>query len=235
MPTPGAGEILVKVAAAGVNRPDVHAAQGTLSAAQGRDRYSRASKSPAKWSRAAPDVTRWKDRRQGDARSWSAAATPNIASRMRAHALPVPAGAVAGRGRGDPRDVLHRLAEHVRARPPSSRGETLLVHGGSSGIGTTAISWPRRSAPASSPPPARRKNARPAAKLGADVAVNYKTEDFVAATKKATGGKRRRPHPRHGRRRLHRSQLRRSRRRRAHRAGRVHRQRRKATVEFRAV
>ena len=60
MPAPGPGEILVKVAAAGVNRPDVRAAPGHLSAAEGRDRYSRASRSPAKSSRSAPDVKRWK-------------------------------------------------------------------------------------------------------------------------------------------------------------------------------
>ena len=49
------------------------------------------------------------------------------------------------------------------------------------------FSSPKPSAPASSRPRDRRKNARLACKLGADVAVNYKTDDFVAATKKATG------------------------------------------------
>ena len=69
-----------------------------------------------------------------------------------------------------------------------SSGETLLVHGGSSGIGTTAIQLgkafgARVACTAGSP----RKLAR-CRELGADVAINYREEDFVAALRDATGG-----------------------------------------------
>ena len=60
VPQPGAGEILVKVAAAGVNRPDVMQRQGLLSAAERRAAIFRASRSPAKSWRSATASTRWK-------------------------------------------------------------------------------------------------------------------------------------------------------------------------------
>ena len=122
------------------------------------------------------------------ARSWSAAATRNIASltkatrcRCRPALSMIEAAAIPEtfftcwqnmfmRAAFRPRRLGAGAWRHVRASaPPRS-------------------CWPRRSAPRSSPPRARRRNATAAKKLGADVAVNYKTEDFVAATKQATGG-----------------------------------------------
>jgi NADPH2:quinone reductase len=81
--------------------------------------------------------------------------------------------------------VWHNAFERGRL----SAGETLLVHGGSSGIGTTAIQLAkafgaRVIATAGSP-----EKCAACRELGADVAVNYKAEDFVAATKKATDGR----------------------------------------------
>ena len=61
---------------------------------------------------------------------------------------------------------------------------------------------PARRAPACSPPPAPRRSAAPAATLGAELAINYREADFVAAVREATGGRGRRRDPRHGRRRL---------------------------------
>jgi NADPH2:quinone reductase len=65
-------------------------------------------------------------------------------------------------------------------------GETLLVHGGSSGIGTTAIQLAKAFGARVITTAGSSEKCDACRKLGADVAVNYKTEDFVAATKAAT-------------------------------------------------
>ena len=68
-------------------------------------------------------------------------------------------------------------------------GETLLVHGGSSGIGTAAIQLAKAFGARVITTAGSQEKCEACRKLGADVAVNYKTEDFVAATKAATGDK----------------------------------------------
>jgi NADPH2:quinone reductase len=67
------------------------------------------------------------------------------------------------------------------------RGETLLIHGGSSGIGTSAIQLAKAFGARVITTAGSPEKCDACRKLGADVAVNYKTEDFVAATKTATG------------------------------------------------
>ena len=66
---------------------------------------------------------------------------------------------------------------------------TLLLHGGTSGIGTTAIQLAKAYGATVITTAGSPEKCEAARKLGADLAINYKTEDFVAATKKATGGK----------------------------------------------
>ena len=68
-------------------------------------------------------------------------------------------------------------------------GETLLVHGGTSGIGTTAIQLAKAFGASVITTAGSDEKCAACRKLGADVAINYKTEDFVAATKAATDGK----------------------------------------------
>jgi NADPH2:quinone reductase len=69
------------------------------------------------------------------------------------------------------------------------RGETLLIHGGSSGIGTAAIQLAKAFGAHVITTAGSAEKCDACRKLGADVAVNYRTEDFVAATKTATGDK----------------------------------------------
>jgi NADPH2:quinone reductase len=66
-------------------------------------------------------------------------------------------------------------------------GETLLVHGGTSGIGTTAIMLGKAFGARVIVTAGSEEKCEACRKLGADVAINYKTQDFVAETKKATG------------------------------------------------
>jgi NADPH2:quinone reductase len=68
-------------------------------------------------------------------------------------------------------------------------GETILVHGGSSGIGTAAIQLAKNFGARVFVTAGSGDKCDACRKLGADLAINYKTQDFVAETKKATGDK----------------------------------------------
>ena len=112
--------------------------------------------------------------------------------------------------------VWHNVFERGGLQP----GETLLVHGGSSGIGTTAIQLAMPSAPCVIATAGSEEKCDACRRLGADLADQLPREDFVAAVKEATGGSGADVDPRHGRRRLRRAQLRGCRRRRPHRPDR---------------
>jgi NADPH2:quinone reductase len=80
--------------------------------------------------------------------------------------------------------VWHNVFERGALKP----GETLLIHGGSSGIGTMAIQLAKALGSKVIVTVGSKDKADACLKLGADHAINYKTEDFVEATKKATDG-----------------------------------------------
>jgi NADPH2:quinone reductase len=104
------------------------------------------------------------------------------------HALPIPPGLTAVEAAAVPETfftVWHNTFERGRLRT----GETLLVHGGSSGIGTTAIQLAKAFGARVVTTAGSDEKCAACRRLGADVAVNYKSEDFVAATKAATDGK----------------------------------------------
>ena len=138
VPTPGAGEILAeKVAAAGVNRPGVMQRLGLYPPPKGAPDIP-GLEIAGTVAACGPGVARWTVGDQvtslvvGGGYAGTALA-------VEGHALPIPPGLTGRRGRRDPETLLHRLAQRVRARRASRAGETLLVHGGSSGIGTAAI------------------------------------------------------------------------------------------------
>jgi len=81
--------------------------------------------------------------------------------------------------------VWHNVFERGRL----TAGETLLVHGGSSGIGTTAIQLAKAFGARVIVTAGSKEKCEACRRLGADAAINYKSEDFVTATKAATGGK----------------------------------------------
>ena len=81
--------------------------------------------------------------------------------------------------------VWHNVFE----RGALKAGETVLIHGGSSGIGTTAIMLAKQFGAKVIVTAGSPEKCEACRKLGADVAVDYNKEDFVAATKQATGGK----------------------------------------------
>jgi NADPH:quinone reductase len=86
-------------------------------------------------------------------------------------------------------ETFFTVWHNVFERGQLKAGETLLVHGGSSGIGTTAIQLAKQFGAKVIATAGSEEKCAACRELGADTAVNYKTEDFVAATKAATGDK----------------------------------------------
>src|SRR5499426_490303 len=186
VPRPGAGEILVEVKAAGVNRPDVMQRMGLYPPPPG------ASDIPGleiAGTVTAVDgaVKRWK---VGD-RVTALVAGGGYAQFCPVHesnALPLPHGTNDVEAAAIP-ETFFTVWHNAFERGALKSGETLLVHGGSSGIGTTAIQLAKAFGARVITTAGSPEKCEACRKLGADVCVNYKNEDFVAATKDATGGK----------------------------------------------
>ncbi|HEY1475106.1 MAG TPA: NAD(P)H-quinone oxidoreductase [Pseudolabrys sp.] len=185
VPTPGTAEILVKVAAAGVNRPDVMQRQGLYPPPPGAPDIP-GLEIAGEVVALGPDVKRWK---VGD-RVMALVVGGGYAEYCLAHeshALPL-SGVSMVEAAAVPETfftVWHNMVE----RGGLKRGDTFLVHGGTSGIGTTAIQLAKALGARVIATAGSAEKCDACRKLGADVAVNYKTEDFVAATKAATGDK----------------------------------------------
>jgi putative PIG3 family NAD(P)H quinone oxidoreductase len=185
VPSPGPNEILVKVAAAGVNRPDVAQRSGAYPPPPG------ASDLPGleiagEVVAVGTGATRHK---LGDkvmslvagggyaqyciAQDAQAMAVPSSLSMKEAGAIP---------------ETLMTVWHNVFERGALKPGETLLIHGGSSGIGTMAIQLAKAFGSKVIVTVGSKEKADACLKLGADHAINYKTEDFVAEVKTVTNG-----------------------------------------------
>jgi NADPH2:quinone reductase len=186
LPPLAADEVLVKVAAAGVNRPDGMQRQGRYpppSGATDIPGLEIAGEVVALGS----GVRRW---RVGD-QVMALVVGGGYAEYCPAHeshALALPRGLGLIEAAAIPETfftVWHNAFERGRLKS----GETLLVHGGSSGIGTAAIQLAKAFGARVVTTAGSAEKCAACRQLGADVAVNYKAEDFVAATKAATDGK----------------------------------------------
>ena len=184
-PVPGPGEVVIEVAASGVNRADLMQREGRYPPPPGAPPYPGLECSGRVRS-VGDGVTGW---RAGD-EVCALLAGGGYAEQVVVPAgqlLPVPAGVDVTEAAAFPETACTVYANVFQLAGLTS-GETLLVHGGSSGIGTMAIQLgkafgARVACTAGSP----EKLAR-CRELGADVAINYREEDFVAALLDATGG-----------------------------------------------
>jgi NADPH2:quinone reductase len=185
VPTPGDGEILVKVAAAGVNRPDVMQRMGLYPPPPGAPDIPGLEIAGEVVALGA-NVKRWK---LGD-RVMALVVGGGYAEYCLAHeshALPV--GNLSMIEAAAIPETFFTVWHNTFERGGLKRGETLLIHGGSSGIGTAAIQLAKAFGARVITTAGSPEKCDACRKLGADVAVNYKTEDFVSATKTATGDK----------------------------------------------
>jgi NADPH2:quinone reductase len=186
LPQPGAGEVLIKIAAAGVNRPDVVQRQGFYPPPKGATDIPGLEIAGEVVALGA-GVTRWQP---GD-KVMALVIGGGYAEYCPAHeshCLPIPAGLSLIEAAAIP-ETFFTVWHNVFERGHLKAGETLLVHGGSSGIGTTAIQLAKAFGAKVITTAGSAEKCAACRKLGADVAVNYRTEDFVAATKAATDGK----------------------------------------------
>jgi putative PIG3 family NAD(P)H quinone oxidoreductase len=185
VPVPGPGEILVKVMAAGVNRPDVAQRSGAYPPPPG------ASDLPGL--EIAGEVVALgagaTKHKLGD-KVMSLVAGGGYAQyciAQDAQAMAVPASLSIQEAGAIPETLMtvwHNVFERGALKP----GETLLIHGGSSGIGTMAIQLAKAFGSKVIVTVGSQDKVDACLKLGADRAINYKTEDFVAETKAATDG-----------------------------------------------
>jgi NADPH2:quinone reductase len=185
VPTPGEGEMLVKVAAAGVNRPDVMQRQGLYPPPPGAPDIP-GLEIAGEVAALGPGVKRWK---LGD-RVMALVIGGGYGEYCLAHgshALPV-SGLTMVEAAAIP-ETFFTVWHNAFERGGLKSGETLLVHGGSSGIGTTAIQLAKALGSRVITTAGTEEKCAACRKLGADVAINYKRQDFVAETKQATGDK----------------------------------------------
>jgi putative PIG3 family NAD(P)H quinone oxidoreductase len=180
------GEVLVKVKAAGVNRPDVMQRQGLYPPPAGATDIP-GLEIAGEVVALGPGATRWK---LGD-EVMALVVGGGYAEYCPAHeihALPLPRGLTPIEAAAIPETfftVWHNAFERGRLRA----GETLLIHGGSSGIGTAAIQLAKAFGARVVTTAGSAEKCDACRRLGADATVNYKAQDFVAATKAATDGK----------------------------------------------
>jgi NADPH:quinone reductase len=180
------GEVLVKVKAAGVNRPDVMQRQGLYPPPAGATDIP-GLEIAGEVVALGPGAARWK---LGDEvmALVVGGGYAEYCPAHESHALPLPRGLTPIEAAAIPETfftVWHNAFERGRLRA----GETLLVHGGSSGIGTAAIQLAKAFGARVVTTAGSAEKCDACRQLGADVAVNYKAQDFVAATKAATDGK----------------------------------------------
>ena len=186
VPAPGEGEILVKVAAAGINRPDVMQRQGLYPAPPGAPDIPGLEIAGTVVA-LGQDTARWS---VGD-RVTALVPGGGYAEFCAAHgsnALPIPDELDFAEAAALP-ETFFTVWSNVFDRGGLQPGETFLVHGGSSGIGTTAIQLAKAfdaTVIATAGSDAKCDACR---ELGADLAINYQTTDFVAAVKNFTTGK----------------------------------------------
>jgi NADPH:quinone reductase len=185
-PVAAAGEILIDVAAAGVNRPDLIQRLGKYPPPPGASDIPGLEVAGVV-AALGNGVTGWSI---GDP-ICALVAGGGYASRAAVpheQCLPIPKGLTAIQAAGLP-ETFFTVWTNVFQRGKLKSGETILIHGGTSGIGTTAIQLARAFGARVLTTAGSDAKCEAARNLGAVAAFNYRTEDWVAAARHATGGR----------------------------------------------
>jgi NADPH2:quinone reductase len=202
VPSPVAGEVLIEVAAAGVNRPDVLQRKGgyppppgasdipglevagTIVAIGPKDHNKSA---PKDHNKSAPQLHGWKIGDEVCALVTGGGYAEYVAAPS-VQCLPVPKGLTLDEAAGLP-ETFFTVWVNVFQRGGLKNNETLLVQGGSSGIGVTAIQMARAFGHRVFVTAGTAEKCAQCEKIGATRAINYRNEDFVAVIKELTGGR----------------------------------------------
>jgi NADPH:quinone reductase len=185
-PAAAAGEVLIKVAAAGVNRPDIFQRLGKYPPPPGVTDIPGLEVSGIVEQLGA-DVRDW---RVGDA-VCALVAGGGYAEYCVAPApqcLPVPRGLDFPAAAAIP-ETFFTVWTNVFDRGRLKAGESILIHGGSSGIGTTAIQLARARGSRVFATAGSAEKCAACERLGAERVINYRDADFVAALRELTGGR----------------------------------------------
>jgi putative PIG3 family NAD(P)H quinone oxidoreductase len=186
VPQPGPGEVLIKIAAAGVNRPDVMQRKGIYPPPPGTTDIpglelagevvllGEGVKEPALGAQVCALVAGGGYAQYVNAPSVQCLPVPPSLTLEQAAVLP---------------ETFFTVWLNIFERARLKRGETLLVHGGASGIGTTAILLGKAFEARVIITAGSAQKCAACRELGADVAINYREGDFVEATLRATDGK----------------------------------------------
>lgn len=186
VPVPAHDEILIRVAAAGVNRPDVLQRQGLYAPPPGASDLP-GLEAAGEVAAVGAGVTRW---RVGDrvCALLPGGGYAEYAATHADHALPWPEGYSAAEAAALP-ETFFTVWSNVFDRAGLRAGEVFLVHGGSSGIGTTAIQLAAVFGARVFCTVGSAEKAAACVALGAERAINYREADFVAELRDATGGR----------------------------------------------
>ena len=183
-PAPGQAEVLVKVQAAGVNRPDLMQRQGKYPPPPGASDVL-GLEIAGTVDAVGPGVTRWRVGDQvcalvagGGYAEWCVTPEPQC--------LPIPRGLDIAHAAALP-ETYFTVWTNLFQRARLQAGERVLVHGGTSGIGTTAIQLARQFGATVIATAGTDRKRDACERLGAR-AINYRATDFVAAVKEITGG-----------------------------------------------
>ncbi len=180
VPQPGTGQILIKVAAAGVNRPDILQRLGGYPPPPGAP-STPGLEAAGKVVGVGEEVRRY---RVGD-KVCALVPGGGYAEHCVAaedNALPIPSGLSMEEAAGIP-ETYFTVWTNVFQRGALKAGETLLVHGGTSGIGSTAIMLAKAFGAEVIATAGSDEKCAACLKLGADRAINYRTQDFAEVMK----------------------------------------------------
>lgn len=186
MPTAGPAEVLIRVAAAGVNRPDILQRQGHYPPPAGASLIP-GLEVAGEICAVGREVRDWKVGdlvcalvTGGGYAQFTVAPAPQC--------LPVPSGLTVQQAATLP-ETFFTVWLNLFRRAALQPGETVLVHGGSSGIGSTAILLASAFGARVLATAGSAEKCAACQALGAERAINYRTEDFVAAVREATQGR----------------------------------------------
>lgn len=179
------GQVLIRVAAAGINRPDIVQRDGLYPAPKGHSNIL-GLEVAGEIVAAGADVSAFKEGDEVCALVNGGGYAGFVAVDQRA-LLPIPSGLSLVEASGLPETVL-TVWHNVFQRGGLKAGEWFLIHGGSSGIGTTAIQLARAFGAKVIATAGSDEKCAACLSLGADRAVNYNSDDFVAIVKEVTDG-----------------------------------------------
>lgn len=186
VPDPGKGEVLIKVHAAGVNRPDVMQRQGLYPPPPGASPIL-GLEVAGEVMATGKDVSAWSVMDRVCALT-NGGGYAEYAAVPAGQCLPVPASLTLEEAAALP-ETFFTVWSNVFDRAKLQPSETFLVHGGSSGIGIAAIQMAKSLGSKVFTTAGSREKCAACQRVGADIAINYHQQDFVKVLKEVTDGK----------------------------------------------